>query len=189
MTYYQSYFTDGIANPAPTTGAGVAESMFIDGSGPMMVTGPYMIGNLEKAGGAEFADKYAVSTLPKNKSATSLVGGSNLAVFKNSENRDAAWKLAKWLSQPDVQVKWYEATGDLPSVENAWDDPSLKDDEKLAVFGEQLKDTNSPPSVPTWTQITAQGDSQLEQIVKTGKDPAQGMKDLQAEATSIGIGS
>ena len=31
-----------------------------------------MIGeNLEKAGGAEFADKYAVSTLPhKNKSAT-----------------------------------------------------------------------------------------------------------------------
>ena len=96
-------------------------------------------------------------TLPKNKSATSLVGGSNLAVFKNSENRDAAWKLAKWLSQPDVQVKWYEATGDLPSVENAWDDPSLKDDEKLAVFGEQLKDTNSPPSVPTWTQVTAAG--------------------------------
>ena len=189
MKYYQSYFTDGIANPAPTTGAGVAESMFIDGSGPMMVTGPYMIGNLEKAGGAEFADKYTVSTLPKDKSATSLVGGSNLAVFKNSENRDSAWKLAQWLSQPEVQVKWYNATGDLPSVESAWDDPSLADDNKLAVFGEQLKDTNSPPSVPTWTQITAQGDSQLEQIVKTGKDPAQGMKDLQTEATSIGIGS
>ena len=55
--------------------------------------------------------------------------------------------------------------------------------------GEQLKDTNSPPSVPTWTQVTAKGDTQIEEIVKTGKDPAQGMKDLQAEASSIGIGS
>ena len=42
-----------------------------------------------------------------------------------------------------------------PRVESAWDDPSLADDSKLAVFGEQLKDTNSPPSVPTWTQVTA----------------------------------
>ena len=151
MTYYQSYFTDGIANPAPTTGAGVAESTFVDGSAPMMISGPYNIGNLEKAGGAEFADKYAVSSCPKNKSATSFVGGSNLAVFKNSKNRDAAWKLAQWLSQPDIQVKWYQATGDLPAVESAWNDPLLADDTKLAVFGEQLKDTNSPPSVPTWT--------------------------------------
>lgn len=189
MTYYQSYFTDGIANPAPTTGAGVAESMFIDGSAPMMISGPYNIGNLEKAGGAEFADKYAVATLPKDKSATSFVGGSNLAVFKNSQNRDGAWKLAQWLSQPEVQAKWYEATGDLPAVEDAWKDPALADDEKLAVFGEQLKDTNSPPSVVTWTQVSAQGDTQLEQIVKTGKDPAQGMKDLQASAASIGTGS
>ena len=78
-------------------------------------------------------------------------------MFKNSENRDAAWKLVQWLSQPDVQVKWYQATGDLPSVETAWNDPSLPDDEKLAVFGEQLKDTNSPPSVPTWTQVSAAG--------------------------------
>lgn len=95
----------------------------------------------------------------------------------------------QWLSQPDVQVKWYEATGDLPAVESAWEDPLLADDTKLAVFGEQLKDTNSPPSVLTWSQVAAQGDTQLEMIVKTGKDPAQGMKDLQAEASSIGIGS
>ena len=115
LSYYQSFFTDGIANPAPSTGAGAAESAFVDGSAPMMISGPYEIGNLEKAGGAEFADKYAVATLPKDKTATSFVGGSNLAVFKDSANRDAAWKLVQWLSQPEIQVKWYQATGDLPS--------------------------------------------------------------------------
>ena len=74
-------------------------------------------------------------------------------VFKDSKNRDAAWKFVQWLSQPDVQIKWYKATGDLPRLQSAWKDPALADDPKLAVFGEQLKDTNSPPSVPTWTQV------------------------------------
>jgi len=189
MSYYQSFSTDGIANPAPDTGAGAAEAAFVDGSAPMMISGPYEIGNLEKAGGAEFVDKYAVATLPKDKSATSFVGGSNLAVFRESANRDAAWKLVQWLSQPEVQAKWYEATGDLPSVESAWKQGVLADDPKLSLFGEQLKDTNSPPSVPTWTQVSAAADTQVEQIVKAGKDPAQAMKELQAQAASIGIGS
>jgi len=57
------------------------------------------------------------------------------------------------------------------------------------VFGEQLKDTNAPPSVPTWTQVSAAADTQVEQIVKAGKDPAQALKELQAQAASIGIGS
>jgi multiple sugar transport system substrate-binding protein len=95
----------------------------------------------------------------------------------------------QWLSQPEVQAKWYEATGDLPSVESAWKQGVLADDPKLSLFGEQLKDTNSPPSVPTWTQVSAAADTQVEQIVKAGKDPAQALKELQAQATSIGIGS
>jgi multiple sugar transport system substrate-binding protein len=189
LEYYQSFFTDGIANPAPNTGAGAAESAFVDGSAPMMISGPYNIGNLEKAGGAAFADKYAVAPMPMDKTATSFVGGSNLAVFKDSPNRDAAWKLVQWLSQPEVQVKWYQATGDLPSVQSSWQDKVLADDEKLSVFGEQLKDTNSPPAVPTWTQVSAAADTQIEQIVKAGKDPAQALKELQASASSIGIGS
>jgi multiple sugar transport system substrate-binding protein len=184
--YLQSFFTDGIANPNPATGAGAAESAFVDGSAPMLISGPYEISELEKAGGAGFADKYAVATLPKKKSATSFVGGSDLVVFKNSPNRDAAWKLVQWLSQPEVQVKWYQATGDLPSVQSAWKDASLSGDPKLAVFGEQLKDTNAPPSVTTWTQVSAAGDAALEQMVKAGKDPAEALQELQSTADSIG---
>ncbi len=189
LSYYQSFFTDGIANPAPNMGAGAAESAFVDGSAPMMISGPYNIGNLEKAGGADFADKYAVATMPMEKSGTSFVGGSNLAVFKGSKNRDSAWKLVQWLSQPETQVKWSKATGDLPAVQAAWDDASLSGDEKLAVFGEQLKDTNAPPSVPTWTQVSAAADTQVEQVVKAGKDPAKALQELQATAKSIGTAS
>jgi multiple sugar transport system substrate-binding protein len=56
----------------------------------------------------------------------------------------------------------------------------------VAVFGEQLNDTNSPPAIVTWTQVSAEGDRQLERIVKADKDPAEAMEDLQEEADSIG---
>lgn len=188
LNYYNSFFTEGIATKNPPTGAGAAESAFVDGSVPMMIGGPSGIGELEKAGGAGFADKYKVAMVPKQKSATSFAGGSDLVVFKKSQNRDAAWKFIQWLSKPDVQVKWYKATGDLPASQPAWKDPSLSGDSKLAVFGDQLKDVNSPPSLTTWTQVSAAADTQLEQIVKAGKSPSSALKELQSTADSIGTG-
>jgi len=34
-----------------------------------------------------------VAKLPAKKSATSFIGGSDLAVFKDAKNRDGAWKF------------------------------------------------------------------------------------------------
>ena len=36
---------------------------------------------------------------------------------------------------------------DLPAVQAAWDDPALKDDPNVAMFGEQLKDTKAQPAI------------------------------------------
>lgn len=187
LKYYSSFFADGIASKAVSTGT-TAEASFVDGSAPMMISGPWHVGLLNKAGGEGFADKYKVAPMPKEKSSTSFVGGSNMVVFKKSKNRDASWKLLQWLSKPEVQLKWYQATGDLPSQQSAWQDPSLAEDSKLSVFGDQLKTANNPPAVPAWTQVAAAADSEIEQIVKAGKDPAEALKSLQQTADSIGTG-
>ncbi|MBG6185287.1 multiple sugar transport system substrate-binding protein [Arthrobacter sp. CAN_A214] len=189
MEYYQGFFTEGIADENANTAAGAMESDFVNGTTPVVIEGPFFLGQLEQAGGADFADKFKVATLPTKESATSFIGGANMAVFKDTDNRDAAWKLVQWLSQPEVQLKWYEASGVLPAQQSSWQDPSLSGDENLAVFGEQLDDTMAPPAVNTWTKVSAAGDSELEQIVKAGKDPATAIKELQAEAESIGTGN
>jgi len=188
LKFYQSFFTDDLANKNPATGAGAGEAAFVNGEAPVMIIGPSGLAQINKAGGPGFEDKYTVAPFPKKVSGTSFIGGSDLVVFKDAKNRDGAWKLAQWLSTPEVQIKWYQASGSLPALESAWKDPSLADDKKLAVFGEQLKDTNFPPTIPTWTQVAAAADTQLEQIVKAGKDPAVAMKELQATADSIGTG-
>ena len=59
----------------------------------------------------------------------------------------------------------------------------------LTVFGEQLNSTNSPPTLATWTQVSAQADKTLEQIIKAKVKPADALKNLQSQATSIGTGS
>jgi multiple sugar transport system substrate-binding protein len=188
MKYYQSFFTDGIANANPNTGAGAQDAAFVDGSIPMFVGSPGEIQSLIKAGGPGYEDKFGVAMVPKAKSSTSFVGGSNLVVFKNGKNQDSAWKFIQWLSQPEVQIKWRTASGDLPLVASAWKDPSLAGDPKMTVIGDQLNSGNSPPQVPTWTQVSAAADTVLEQIVKAGADPAQAMKSLQSTADSIGTG-
>jgi multiple sugar transport system substrate-binding protein len=127
--------------------------------------------------------------MPKQKTATSFVGGSDLVVFKNSTNRDSAWKLVQWLSEPKSQVEWYTLSTDLPSVKSAWTDPALTADANLAVFGKQLEDAKAPPAVATWEQVAAAFDSEMEKVAKAGEDPAVALKAVQAKADSIGTGN
>lgn len=187
--YYQSFFTDGISDKAapatPTT-----EPDFASGKVPMFISGPWEMSAVEKVGGAGFKDKYNVAPIPAGSAgSSSFVGGSNFVVFKNTKNRDTAWKFVQWLADPKVQAKWYSISTDLPSVKSAWQDPSLAADKKLAVFGKQLETAKAPPSFPTWEQAVKGLDTEMEKITKTGEDPATGLKTAQQQADSIGTGA
>jgi multiple sugar transport system substrate-binding protein len=186
VKYYQSFFTDGVSDKAapvqPTT-----EPDFKSGKVPMFISGPWEMSAVEKVGVKK--DQYDVAKIPAKKESASFVGGSDFVVFKNSKNRDSAWKFVKWLADPKTQVKWYQSSTDLPSVSSAWDDPAISGDKKLAVFGDQLKTAKAPPSFPTWEQVVAGFDSQMEKVTKQGADPAAALKAVQQQAESIGTGA
>ena len=187
VEYYQSFFNDGISDKAapatPTT-----EPDFASGKVPMFISGPWMMAAVEKVGGEGFEDKYDVMQIPADKQSSSFVGGSNLVVFKNTQNRDSSWKFVQWLADPKVQVKWYQLSTDLPSVKSAWQDPALTEDTKLATFGKQLETAQAPPSFPTWEQVVTSYDTEMEKVTKTGADPAAALKTVQSQAESIGTG-
>jgi multiple sugar transport system substrate-binding protein len=188
LEYYQSFFTEGLATSNQLLD-GALEQGFVDGSVGAFISGPWHVGILADQGGEDFADSYSVARMPQQQSATSFVGGSDLAVFGNTDNRDGAWKFVDWLSQPDTQVKWYEIVNDLPSVTAAWDDPTLASDPVLATFGEQLADAKSPPAIATWEQVAAAIDTELEKLCKADADPAEVAAAMQQQADSIGFGT
>ena len=185
VKYYQSYFTDGISDKAapatPTT-----EPDFKSGRVPMFISGPWMMSAVEKVGVTK--DQYDVMPIPAKTKSSSFVGGSDLVVFKKSKQRDTAWKFIQWLSDPKTQVKWYQSSTDLPAVKSAWQDPALTADNKLAKFGKQLETAQAPPTFPTWEQVVAGFDTEMEKVTKQGADPAAALKTVQQQAESIGTG-
>ena len=184
LTFYDSFSESGLA-PSATSDVPV-EGQFANGEVGAFISGPWMIGVVGEAG----ADPktWTVAPQPTEDSGTSFVGGSNFAVFDQSDNKPAAWAFVQYLMRPEVQVKWYETVSDLPSVRAAWDDEQLSGDELLATFGEQLEDAEAPPSIATWEEIAAEIDGQIEQVVQGGTSPEDACGAMQQEAESIGTG-
>jgi multiple sugar transport system substrate-binding protein len=189
LEYYKTYFTDGLSQDALLV-EGELEQGFADGKFGSFISGPWHVALVEEEGGEGFADKFAVAPLPGKDEApgTSFIGGGNLGVFSDSDNRDGAWKLVEWLSQPETQSDWYTTMGDLPAVRASWESGELADDPELSVFGDQLDHANSPPAVPTWEQVAAVIDADVEEAVKDATSVEDAVADMQSRASSIGTG-
>jgi multiple sugar transport system substrate-binding protein len=184
LTYYDSFFEEGLAQP---TEADVpVEGQFANGDVGAFISGPWMISVVEEAGTEP--ETYTVARQPSEAAGTSFVGGSNLAVSADSDNKEAAWAFIEYLSRPEVQVTWFETVNALPSVQAAWDDEGLSGDERLSVFGEQLEDAKAPPSIVTWEQIAAEIDAVIEQVTQGDMAPEDGCPAMQEAASSIGTG-
>ncbi|MGH3386145.1 MAG: sugar ABC transporter substrate-binding protein [Nocardioidaceae bacterium] len=187
LEYYKTFFADGLSQDR-LLDPGELENGFAKGTYGSFISGPWFTGLVEDAGLKP--EQYAVAPIPGKDEApgTSFVGGGNLAVFADSDNRDSAWKFVQWMSQPDVQQDWYTTLGDLPAVQEAWETGKLADDERLQVFGAQLDSANAPPAVPTWEQVAAVIDAEVEKAVKDASPVDEAVTNMQSQASSIGTG-
>ncbi|MBA2769462.1 MAG: sugar ABC transporter substrate-binding protein [Sporichthyaceae bacterium] len=187
LEYYASFFEEKISPTDLATGA--LETGFINGEIGAFVSGPWHMGILRDQGGAEFEDKWAVAPMPTEEAGTSFTGGSDWVVFKDSKNRDTAWKFVDFLSQDAQQQKLYELVGSLPAVQSTWESGELSTDPLLKSFGEQLQDAKSAPAVATWEQVAAPLDDAIEQVSLGKSDAESALADAETKANGIGFGS
>ncbi|CNG61120.1 sugar ABC transporter substrate-binding protein [Mycobacterium tuberculosis] len=107
---------------------------------------------------------------PGGRDVTSMVAGINIAVFKNTDNRDGALDFVKFMTGDEEQKILNKAYGSLPAVTAAQNDPAF-DTADLKVFKSILATSAAPlPQVPE--------ESQFETAVGTA------MKDLFADAAA-----
>jgi multiple sugar transport system substrate-binding protein len=186
LDYYRSFFTDKLS--AGKLAPGALESGFIKGSIGSFVSGPWHMGILRDQGGAKFDGKWGVAPMPTAKSGTSFVGGGDLMVFKNSKNRDTAWKFVNYLTQVAPEQQLYELVGSLPAVKSVWDTGKLSTDPMLKVFGTQLADAKSAPAIATWEQVADTLDHGIEEAVVGGQSSDAALKAAASKANTIGTG-
>ncbi|NAZ81354.1 extracellular solute-binding protein [Kineococcus sp. R8] len=188
LDYVKSFYDEGIADRNPNPDLTAIGPAFISGETPMFVSGPFTNFILAQSGGPDFASKVGVFPVPTGQggASTTLLGGAQMGVFQKAENKDAAWKVLQYLSKPENQVAFYEATTDLPAVQSAYEDPALAGDQTLSTFEETLQTAKGTPNVPTWIQVSAAADQALERVAKAGQSPEDAMAELQATAEGIG---
>jgi multiple sugar transport system substrate-binding protein len=185
LTFYNSFFEEELTPKTVPEGTDPA-TPFVTGDTPMFFSGPWHLTGVKEAGGAGFEDKWAIAPMTKKVTATSFLGGSNLVVFKNSQNKDAAWAFVRFATDPKTQALWYTTSSDLPAVQSGWDDPAVKTDPNLALFGEQLTDTKAQPVSAKWSELSSAINDTLEKMTTGDLEPQAAADEMQQKAESIG---
>ena len=184
LTYYDSFFEDGLAQPSVSDVP--VEAQFADGTVGAFISGPWMIGVVTDAGADP--ETWTVAHQPTN---------DRHVVRRRRQPRRvrAVRQQGRRLGVRRVPVAARGAgrsgtrrSSDLPAVQAAWDDPALADDPMLPSFGEQLDDAKSPPAIPTWEEVASAIDDQIEQVTQGDTSPEDGCAAMQEEAESIGTG-
>ncbi|QEE23344.1 extracellular solute-binding protein [Rhodanobacter glycinis] len=134
-----------VGNPWEEFGRGVYAFYF---------SGPWNVAEFHKRLPASEQGDWATAPLPgPDGPGAGLAGGASLVVFRASKRQRAAWALVEYLSQPRVQQRFYQLTGDMPPRRSSWDSPLLQDDAAMHAFRDQLERVKPTPAVPEWERI------------------------------------
>lgn len=122
-------------------------------------------------------DDWGVAPVPVQSGApgagtavNTMVAGINLAVFKNTQNRDGALKFVKFMTSDDEQKILNGKYGSIPPVAAAQQDPQFSAPEQAVLREGLAKSAAALPQVPK--------ESQFEELVGTA------IKDLFADAAA-----
>ncbi|BFI97419.1 MAG: sugar ABC transporter substrate-binding protein [Rhodanobacter sp.] len=118
------------------------------------LSGPWNVAEFRKRLPAREQYDWATAPLPgPDGPGAGLAGGASLVVFRASKHPREAWALIEYLSQPQVQQRFYQLTGDMPPRRSSWDSPLLRNDAAMHAFRDQLERVKPTPAVPEWERI------------------------------------
>lgn len=190
LEFYVALFRERLAPRQNNAQVGNVYQQFADGAYATYITGPWNLGEFSSRLPAAVLPDWGVAPLPApDSSATmpgvSLAGGASLVLFRRSRNQEASWQLIEYLSQPEVQRRFYQLTGDLPARISAWDDPALRASAPLAAFRRQLERVVTTPKLPEWEQIAAKIAEQSERAALGACTIDQAIEALQRDTDRI----
>ncbi|MDM0043986.1 ABC transporter substrate-binding protein [Variovorax dokdonensis] len=143
--------------------------------------------NIRKNAGFPFG----VGMIPGNARKGSPTGGGNFYIFKKAtpEQQQAAFKFAKWITQPERAAQWSMDTGYVAVSPAAYETPTLKkygaEFPPALVARDQLPVSVAEFSTHDNQRVTKALNDGLQAALTGTKTPEQAMKDAQREADRI----
>jgi multiple sugar transport system substrate-binding protein len=186
MQFYVDAFRNGWAPPLTNADVSNVWNEFGRGYFAFYISGPWNIGEFKRRLPANEQSNWMTAPLPgPNGPGVSIAGGSSLVVFRKSRHRKESLQLIEFLSQPGVQQRFHELTGDLPPRRDAWEDARLANDIYARAFRDQLERVKATPKVPEWERIADEIRVVTERLVHGDLTVAQASHELDLRTDAI----
>jgi multiple sugar transport system substrate-binding protein len=186
LQFYLEMFRHGWAPPLHNAEVSNVWNEFGRGYFSFYISGPWNIGEFKRRLPPEQQDTWMTAPLPGPAGpGASIAGGSSLVVFRASRHQASAWQLVAYLSQPAVQRRFHELTGNLPPRRATWNDAGLAADVYARAFREQLERVKPAPKVPEWERIATQMRLVAERAVHGALSVEQAARELDVRTDRI----
>jgi multiple sugar transport system substrate-binding protein len=184
--FYVGLYRDGLAPALSASEISNLYQEFERGNIAMYISGPWQIGEFTNRLPKDLQDKWMTASLPGvDGPGVALAGGASLSLFRRSEHKQEAWVLMEYLSRPEVQLRFYTLTGDLPARRQSWKDSALANNRYARAFREQLDRVVPTPQVPEWEQIATKVLEHGEQAVRGRQSEDQALAALDRDVNAI----
>lgn len=132
----------------------------------MFFEGPWYFGSYEDSE----AKGIVAATIPTyNGKSASVVGGENVAVFSTSENPDAAYEFAKFLTSAEAQLALLQA-GQLPILKSLVDSDEVQSNPVWSVYMAQMESAKARIPSPNNSNIQQIWSDMVTNIFVDGAD-------------------
>lgn len=137
--------------------------------------------------------KFQVGTAfcPAGKQYGTPTGGGNLYLFKGSpaDHQALAWKFIQWLSTPEREVEWTNATGYVAPRKSAWDTQAMKDliakKPQVTVARDQLQYAQNELGTYSMSEIQTLFSNALQAAITGQQQPKAALDAAQSQAEKI----
>ncbi|NUS19842.1 MAG: sugar ABC transporter substrate-binding protein [Mesorhizobium sp.] len=181
---YKSMIDEGLTEPGVTSNNREdVQNLFKQGKVGMMITAPFLSNQIKEEAPSL---KYGVAAIPAGPTGARGTYGvtDSIIMFKNSKNKDEAWKLLDFLFTKEQRAKFTQGEGFLPVNKEEAKMDYYVNNADLAAFTALLPDARFAPVIPGWEEI-AQITSDAMQKIYLGGDPETGLKDAAAKANGV----
>jgi arabinogalactan oligomer / maltooligosaccharide transport system substrate-binding protein len=154
-------------------------ALFNEGKAAMIFNGPWFLGEIAKD------VEYGLAPLPKiaeagGKPIRPWMTVEGVYISAQSKNKDAAYELAKHLTDLDAAKVMAIEGRQSPAVKAIYDDPKVAGDPVLKAFKQQVDVAVPMPNLPEMTMVWSPATTMMNSVTKGGATPKAGLDAAQA---------
>ncbi|MBA3343873.1 MAG: ABC transporter substrate-binding protein [Gemmatimonadales bacterium] len=162
---------------------------FQNGESAFMRNWPYAYGLMQDSAQSRVAGRFAVAPMPATPDGTptAALGGAQLAINRNTEHPEAAWRVIDYLTRPEQMLERARVVGQFPTRAALYDDPELA--AALSIPPAQarrvIEHAVARPVTPIYTQLSDILQVHLHRALTRQREPAAALAQAQAEMQQL----